>query len=745
MFKTLYDDMPYIVNKYHRTDEPFNPYNRFAYHGYEYDPATGFDDTQMDEGLSRLNETVKTLPHPVAKATLFAYVLDHARIDVNERDWFVGFYNWGRVLAEYTVYPWDREVFRGLPGVRERMKELDETGAIAIWPDFDHVIPNWDSLLTLGFPGLLTRVEQYHQIHRDKGISPEAEAFFEGIEISYRAILRLLDRYYQLASAKQHAKAHQQAECLRHLRDGAPTTLYEALQAMYLFFILCECVDHYQTRSLGNGIDSTLLPFYESDIRRGASADEENERLAYFFMQFSAIGNYWGHPMYLGGTNADGSTKINRVSYAVLDIYEELRIYNPKVQIKVAENTPKDFLYRVYELIRGGVSSFVFCCEPGHRRALMGYGATAEEARNFELSGCYETRVRGDESSAAAGYVNTAKAIELVFQNGKDLRTGKQIGVRTGNIASLKTFEDFYFAFITQWSGLIEENIRIADAFEEKLDVINPSNVYSATIERALERGVDGYAYGVKFCNSSILNCGFASAVDSLMAVKKMCYDTHTVSLSEMKQALDADWVGYEELRAKARNLPHKYGNGDPETDRFAAALSEYFCHKVNNRPNARGGVYKAVMHSAMQFVWQGEKTAALPDGRKAGEELSKNGSPVSGMDKNGVTALILSACGLFPHRYHESFCLDIMLHPSAVAEEDGLVAMDALLMTYLKNDGMSLQFNVFNAKMLRDAQQHPEKYKNLQVRVCGWNVLWNNLSKAEQDAYICRAENIRA
>ncbi len=145
-----------------------------------------------------------------------------------------------------------------------------------------------------------------------------------------------------------------------------------------------------------------------------------------------------------------------------------------------------------------------------------------------------------------------------------------------------------------------------------------------------------------------------------------------------------------------------------------------------------------------MEFVWQGEKTAALPDGRKAGIELSKNGSPVSGMDKNGVTALILSACGLSPYRYHESFCVDIMLHPSAVAGEDGLAAMDALLMTYLKNGGMSIQFNIFDTATLRDAQQHPEKYRNLQVRVCGWNVLWNNLSKAEQDAYILRAENIQ-
>ena len=148
-------------------------------------------------------------------------------------------------------------------------------------------------------------------------------------------------------------------------------------------------------------------------------------------------------------------------------------------------------------------------------------------------------------------------------------------------------------------------------------------------------------------------------------------------------------------------------------------------------------------MHSAMQFVWQGEKTEATPDGRKTGDEISKNASPVVGMDKNGVTALVRSASALKPYTFPESFCVDVMMHPSAVQGEDGLVAMRGVLYTYLKNDGMSIQFNVFDPKQLRDAQVHPEKYQNLQVRVCGWNVLWNNLSKKEQDAYILRAENI--
>ena len=742
--KSLYDDLTFIENKYHKTSEPFDPYNRMAYHGYEY-PPTGFDDAEMEKGLCALEKETEGLPHPVAKARMFSYVLDHAKIDVNEKDWFVGFYNWGRPITKHTLNRWNDEVFENLKDTQDEMRLFDQTGAVAMWPDFDHVIPNWDDILTLGYVGLLERVRKYHALWREKGITEEQDAFFEGMEITYEAILRLFDRYIAYAETMTHEKAAGQLVCLKNLRAGGATSLYEALQSIYIYFILCECVDHYQTRSLGNGMDSTLLPYFNADIASGRfTKEDEKEFIGYFLLQYSAIGNYWGHPMYLAGTNEDGSSKVSEVSYLILDLYEEFRIYNPKVQIKVNYNTPKPFLYKVYDLLRKGISSFVLCSEPGYMRAVRAYGATEKEAINFELSGCYESRIRHDESSTGTGYINAAKAVELALHNGRDFKTGLQVGPATGEVSDFLTFEDFYEAFLAQWSYLIEETLRLADSFEGYLAVINPSNVYSASVERCLRRAVDGYAFGVKYNNSSILNCGFASAVNSVMAVKKLVYDDKLASIDELKKALDADWQGYEKLRAKAIRSPFKYGNAEPETDRMAEAMADYYSAKVNNRPNARGGVYKAIMHSAMQFVWQGEKTAALPDGRKAGEELSKNASPTPGSDRSGVTALISSSTVLHPYNYHESFCLDVMLHPSAVEGEDGLVAMDALLMTYVENGGMAIQFNIFHAETLRDAQAHPEKYRNLQVRVCGWNVLWNNLSKKEQDAYILRAESIR-
>lgn len=744
MFNT---DREFIENKYHKTNENFDPFERMAYHGYDFDKSTGLEDEEISDGLAKLYKKTRGLPHPVTKAHAVKYVLENTKIDINEHDYFVGFWSVNRLANCVTSNKWNEEVFNNiLPELKEKMHDMNVSGAITIWPDFDHVVPDWDSILGLGFPGLKKRAEEYKELHRKNNtLTPETEAFFDGIIIEYTAIIDLIDRLYNYALTKSHEKAARIAECLCHIRDGAPQNTYEAMQVMYIYFMISECFDSYQVRSLGNGLDNTLYSFYKNDLKNGTYTKEEiRELFRYFLFQWSAIGNYWGQPFYMGGTNTGGSTKYNELSYDILDIYDEIGIYNPKIQIKVNKNTPDKLLFKVFDMIRRGHSCFVFCCEPGMMKAVMTYGATYDEALNMDIRGCHETGVRANEVSTGTGYVNALKAVEYVFSNGFDSRTDKQFGLKTGELKDLKTFDDFYSAVLKQWQSLIEMTIDVSLQYEKYLSFINPSNMYSATIDGALKKGCDAYQNGVKFNNSAILNCGFASLVDAVMAVKEFVYDKKAVTLEILAKALAANWNGFEDLHTQIVKSPHKYGNDDEETNRYTEAMSSYFMSKVNNRPNARGGVYKAQMHSALQFVLQGKKTGATPDGRYAGDEISKNGSPSVGMDREGVTALIKSALKARPDTYCESFCLDVMLHPSAVNGDDGLEIMKSLLFMYMKNGGQSIQFNVFNADTLRDAQKHPDKYKNLQVRVCGWNVLWNNLSKDEQEAYIKRAENIK-
>ena len=740
-------DKKFLENKYHKTDEPFDPYQRMAYHGYDYAEETGLSDEEIQKGLLELYPKIKDLPHPAAKARAVGYVLEHTRIDVNEHDWFAGLYSVNRLAKSVTQDVWYQKLFDGrLSETRDKMQLLNDSWAVSIWPDFDHVVPDWESLLRFGFPGILARAKAYRDQHEKSGtLTEEKKAFFDGVILEYQSVIDLLDRLYRLACTQQHAKAKKTAACLKNLRDGAPQNIYEAMQLIYLYFIISESFDSYQVRSLGNGLDGSLYRFYQNDLKNRTYTHEEiRDLLAYFLFQWAAIGNYWGQPFYLGGTNRDGSTKYNELSRDILEVYDEIGIYNPKIQLKINRNTPDWLLRLVFSMVRKGRNSFVFCCEPGMMRAVMSYGASYEEARTMDIRGCYETGVRANEVAATTGYVNALKPVEYVFSNGFDRRIGKQVGRKTGELSCMTRFEDFYQAVLLQWTELIEETIRLSKNFEPYLGTINPSNLYSGTIEGSLKKGVDAYQCGVKFNNSDVLNCGFASLVDSVMAVWEFVYERQEITLSELGAALEQNWSGYEELRTKILKSPHKYGNGDEITDQYAKAMAAYFAMRVNLRKNARGGVYKAIMHSAMEFIWQGKRTGATPDGRFAGEEISKNASPAPGMDRNGVTALIKSALKLQPYIYPESFCLDVMLHPSAVSGEDGFTVLKALLLTYLDHDGMSIQFNVFDADTLRDAQKHPEKYQNLQVRVCGWNVLWNNLSRAEQNAYILRSENIQ-
>ena len=394
-------------------------------------------------------------------------------------------------------------------------------------------------------------------------------------------------------------------------------------------------------------------------------------------------------------------------------------------------------------LFRSGSSSIVFVNEETIVKALMRQGATYEKAVDSVVKGCYEYVTKADALCISFSTFNATKVIELVFNRGKDKRTGKQLGLDTGDVTGFKTFDEFYNAYRAQFVNAVQNMLKTLAVFEPYVNGVNPSILYSATIPQCVETLTDATDGGIKNISSMWLN-GFGTSIDALMAVYELVYEQKTVTMAELKAAVDANWEGYEKLRIKAQRCKHKYGNGDKMADAYANTVHQLFSAQFSGLKNCHGGNYEYELHSARAFIEQGWKTWATPDGRKTGDETSKNASPTPGMDRSGVTALIRSATNMDLSLCDSGCCLDVMLHPSAVQSEDGLEAFYSVLTTYAKNGGASIHFNVFNAETLIDAQKHPENYKNLQVRVCGWNVLWNNLVKAEQDAYIQRALNIQ-
>lgn len=723
-------------------------YLRKKFQAPVFEKGSGLDYETLKKRVLDSISDMEGLPHPVIKAKAFELIARNVQIEVSSHDWFPSFGCWNRkdrpmagLLRKFS------EKTAALLTKNGLWENLNTSGSSAIWVDFDHSVPDWDLILKFGFPGLRENARSWRCRHEAGGaMTPEQAAYFDGIDITYAAILELLDRFH--AYALQHSAGKPRliavAAALKALHDGPPQTFYQVLLTIYLFFMFSEHIDYLQVRSLGN-LDNLLLPWFEQELeKQSASEAEMRERLDYFLMQWGAIDNYWGHPFYLGGTDEQGCSRINRLSFIILEEFEKLQITSPKIQLKIARNTPDEFLDAALKMIRRSNSSLVFVGEESIARAMTSLGMTEADARTCDIRGCYEFAARGrhNENDTGCAYLNMLKPLELVFNNGIDPKTKLHIGPKTGLPEELQSFDDFYRAYILQLSHIIEADISVCNEFECFLNQLNPANVFSAAVQNSLLTAKDAFHDGCFYNNTTLLNAGFASTVDALCAVREMVYLKKEVTLAGFKEILDANWSNHEKFRLKIlKDCPH-YGNGNPVADHYAGMLGRFLSTKINGRPNSRGGLWKASIHSARQFIELGKKTGATPDGRFAGEEMSKNSSPVMGMDRSGVTALIRSAAVLDAGDFPADLPLDVMLHPTAVEGEEGLTAWRRLIREYLLK-GLAIHFNVFTAETLREAQKNPDKYAGLQIRVCGWNVHFVKMAPEEQEMYIRRAENL--
>ncbi|MBQ2735288.1 MAG: hypothetical protein IJF33_05600, partial [Clostridia bacterium] len=272
---------------------------------------------------------------------------------------------------------------------------------------------------------------------------------------------------------------------------------------------------------------------------------------------------------------------------------------------------------------------------------------------------------------------------------------------------------------------------------------INPLSLLSATFPTCIEQGRDAIGGGALVNRSSLMFGFLADVADSLAMIQKYVYERKELTLEELIAMLDANFEGHEKWAVKLRADREKYGNNKARPDAIATDLVGFAVSCVQGRPNApvRNGKWECGFHVSRMSYTQGAKTAASANGRRLGEELSKNVSASMGQNREGATAAILSATKIDATAFASDAALDLGLLPSAVQGNDGLEAMYGLLMTFCTRGGHAMHINVFDADTLRDAQAHPEKYQDLQIRVCGWNVLWNNINKEEQDGFIRQAE----
>jgi len=696
---------------------------------------SGLSEEALCAACDDLMKENPSMSHALVKAKTFALICEKGRIAVDAEDLFQEKLMGRGIIARQRGI-WEREIVEAhFPDLKREMTEAWSLGAYEGVGDYGHCAPDTMALMQLGFPGLLARAEAYAA--RD-GLTQKQQEFYESCRIMLSACIHVLHRLSEAASAANP----ESAAVLTALTQHEPRTFREALQLIIVYFYLHEYIGATRVRTLGR-LDMMLEPFYRRDLAEGSSTREEMlEMLKFFLNKFWAMDVPFGLPFCIGGTDRTGKEITGNVSFLIVEAYGAINIHSPKIHVRVSKETPPEFVKLILRHIRDGFSSFVFVSDETGIESLVRVGIEENDARDYVPIGCYEPGVWGKEIACTGNaHMNLAKAVELVMNGGRDHATGKMLSPDFGEIES---FDGFVSAIKLCIRYMAERAMLFVRGIEPYYGIINPDPIHSAMDKNSMERGLDVYESGAKYNNSSVLAMGIGTLTDAMMAVKKLVFETNTVTYPELCGILKNNWQTAPRLRLTAKRLSCKYGNGSAEADALSREMSDFFAALVNAKPNARGGVFKAALFSIDTCFKAGRLTMATPDGRLQGEPISKNLCASIGADRNGITALIRSVTAMDHAAFPNGSVLDVVLHPSAVSGEDGLEAFYGMVKTYFTLGGFALHGNVFDADTLRAARDDPETYANLQVRVCGWNAYFVNLTPPEQEAFIRQAELCR-
>ena len=601
------------------------------------------------------------------------------------------------------------------------------------------------------------------------------------MKITAEAIISYAERYAQALGQRAEGKGQSEdkklasemielAEICSWVPAHSPRTFHEALQ--YYWFVHIGVISELNPWDSFNPgrLDQHLYPFFQKEITAGTLTRERaKEILQSFWVKFN---NHPAPPkigvtakesstytdfslINVGGLKADGSNAVNELSYLILDVVEEMRILQPSSMIQVSRENPDEFIHRAAKIIRTGFGQPSVFNSDAIVQELVRQGKTLEDARCGGASGCVESGAFGNEAYWLTGYFNLPKVLEVTLHNGFDPRTKKQVGLKTGDPSEFKTFDDLMLAYKKQLNHFID--IKIAGNLKiEKLFAVHlPVPFLSLLIDDCIKNGMDYNSGGARYNTSYIQGVGLGSVTDMLTAIKYWIYEDSMeawrrggmevagkIGFDQLMKALDADFMGFEELRFKLIYETPKYGNDDDYADTQAVAVFDMFFDAVDGKPDTRGGKHHIMMLPTTSHVYFGSVTGAMPDGRKSGQPLSEGISPFQGADTKGPTAVIKSASKI-GHLKTGGTLLNQKFTPQLLQDEKGIQALTALIRSYFKLNGHHIQFNVVTADTLRDAQKHPEKYRDLIVRVAGYSDYFNDLGPELQDEIIRRTEHV--
>ena len=595
-------------------------------------------------------------------------------------------------------------------------------------------------------------------LHDPKAYDKQEE--LRAMHIAAGALIRFGERYADLAARQAAAESDPQrraelekiASVCHNVPAHAPSDFHEALQ--YYWFVHLGVTTELNTWDAfcPGKLDQHLLPFYDLN-RHGREYYEE--LLHCFWIKFnnqpappkvgvtaSESGTYTDFAQInLGGLRPDGSDGVNEVSYLLLDVIEDMRLLQPSSSVQVSKKNPDRFVRRAAKIIRTGFGQPSMFNSDLIVQELLRMGKSVVDARCGGSSGCVEVGAFGKEAYILTGYFNLPKVLELTLHNGIDPRTGRVLGLETGDPRAFTSFDKLFSAFEHQMLYFLNIKVRGNQVIERLYAKYMPAPFLSLLTDDCIARGKDYHAGGARYNTTYIQGVGIGTIADTLASIKKHVYEDAALSMSALLEILAVDFVGHERERQMFLNRTPKYGNDDDFADDLMRRTFEAYLNAIDGRKNNRGGEYHVNMLPTTCHIYFGSVTGATPDGRKAWMPLSEGVSPVQGADRNGPTAVARSVAKM-DHVRTGGTLLNQKFTPQVLANDEGLDKLVSLVRGYFKLDGHHIQFNVVDAKTLKAAQSNPEQYRSLIVRVAGYSDYFCDLSKTLQDEIIARTEH---
>jgi pyruvate formate-lyase/glycerol dehydratase family glycyl radical enzyme len=633
-----------------------------------------------------------------------------------------------------------------------------------------HIILDMEKVIQVGLTRILAEAERaLASLSPYEASEFKKRPFLQAAVITLHAAVRFAERYAIEAerqaalpgtSAERRAELHEIATVCRQVPAHPARTFREAIQSAYFVHVISQIESNGHSFSLGR-VDRYTYPYYQADLAAGRlTRDQALELLELLWLKLFSINKVrpWDHTRYgigyptyqnvtIGGQTEDGQDATNELSYMVLETIRRIRLPQPNVSARIHNTTPDRFLLECARTIRLGFGMPAMKNDEIIIPALLEKGVVPEDAYNYAIVGCVETAIPGKWGYRVTGmaFLNVLKVLELALVGGRDPRTGRQLLAGPGALPDLASFEDLYAAFYEQYMRCARTAFHLDAVADTCLEEMVPDAFASALVDDCLLRGLTIKEGGARYDIVSGLQSGIANVANALMALKRLVYEEGKLTSQEVAEALAKNFEGQkgEIVRRRLLDAP-KYGNDQEEVDALAVRVYKDYLTEMTRYHNSRygrgpiGGGYAGSSSNISANVPMGAKVGATPDGRRAGEPIAEGMSPVHGTDTSGPTAVMRSVARL-PNIRMLAQLLNLRLSPGSLATDAGLQRLATLLRGFRNLKLWHVQFNTVDTETLRAAQQNPEQYRDLVVRVAGYSALFVTLDRATQDDIIQR------